>query len=83
MQEEHCDDTIQSTKVPWDQPERRVQAVAGDPVDDLDRPEQGDKSDKRCGAPQEGAHVIPVHHRGDSRRLRKAFNGFHAPLANG
>jgi hypothetical protein len=30
------------TKVPWDQPERRVQAVAGDPVDDLDRSEHGD-----------------------------------------
>jgi hypothetical protein len=83
MQEGHCDDAIQPTEVPGDQTESRVQVVAGDPVDDLDRPEHGDQSDKRRGAAQEGAHVIPVRHGGDSRRLRKAFNGFHAPLGNG
>ena len=78
MQEGHGDDTIQSAYVPGDQAEGRVQAVAGDPIDDLDRPEQCDKSGKRRGALEEGAHVIPVHHVGDSRRHHSTFNGFRA-----
>ena len=36
------------------------------------------KPDKRRGAPEEGAHVIPVHHVGDSRRHHSTFNGFRA-----
>ena len=64
--------------VPGDQAEGRVQAVADDPIDDLNRPEQCDKGGKRRGAPQESAHVIPVHHVGDSRRHHSTFNGFRA-----
>ena len=78
MQEGHSDDTIQPAAVPGDQAEGRVQAVAGDPIDDLERPEQRDKSGKRRGAPEEDAHVIPVHHVGDSSRPHSAFNGFRA-----
>jgi hypothetical protein len=44
----------------------------------VNRPEQCDKGDKRRGAPEEGAHVIPVHHVGDSRRHYSTFNGFRA-----
>ena len=78
MQEGHGDDTIQSADMPGDQAEGRVQTVTEDPIDDLDRPEQRYKGDKRRGAPKEDAHVIPVHHVGDSRRHHSAFNGFRA-----
>ena len=88
VQQRHCDDAIQTTGLPGDQAEGWVQTVADDPIDDLDRPEQRDKGGKRRGAPKEGAHVIPVHHVGDSRRPHSAFNGFRAlhrapPLGKG
>jgi hypothetical protein len=76
VQERHCDDAVQPADVPGDQAEGRVEAVADDPVYDLDRPEQCDKGCKRRGAPKECAHVIPVPHVGESRRLHSAFNGF-------
>jgi hypothetical protein len=67
MQEGHGDDTIQSADVPGDQAEGRVQAVTDNPIEEVNRPEQCDKGDKRRGALKEGTHVIPVHHVGDSR----------------
>lgn len=78
MQEGHHDDAIQPTEITRDQAQGRVQTVADDPIDDLDRPEQRDKSDKHRGAPEEGAHVIPVHHVGNSGRLHGPFKGFRA-----
>ncbi|KAF0677088.1 hypothetical protein PMES_00555 [Profundibacterium mesophilum KAUST100406-0324] len=78
MQEGHGDDTIQSAYVTGDQAEGRIQAVTDNPIEEVNRPEQCDKGDKRRGATKEGAHVIPVHHVGDSRRPHSTFNGFRA-----
>ncbi|WP_300585152.1 hypothetical protein [Marivita sp.] len=76
VQQGHRDNAVHSADVTGDQTEGCVQAIATDPIDDLNRPQQGDEGGKRSCSVEEGVHSVLSAHDVDGNLRSGGFNGY-------